>query len=194
MHNVLHVNKPLSIVVYLVYDTYTAPTFKKDYFYPMEKRKKRRPRLFEEPQELWEFFQQYKKYIEDNPIQEVIWVGRDAIEKKKKHLMPPTWKGFEAFLFRIGVGNCTACVNLDNYRRNVGESYAEFLGIVRIIGAEMFERKFSGAAVGIYQYNIIARELGLADAQEVISFQRPILEGGKELPGDEEPFQDELLK
>jgi hypothetical protein len=58
----------------------------------------------------------------------------------------------------------------------------------------MFDRKFSGASVGIYQHNIIARELGLADTQEVVNFQRPILEAGKELPSDDDLPLDDLLK
>ncbi len=156
--------------------------------------KRGRPKNFETPEELWEYYEEYKQYILDNPIKVTDWVGKDAHQIERKHYMPPTWKGFEAFLFRAGVGDVKNVVSLDWYRRNHNDAYTEFQGIVRAIGAEMFERKFSGASVGIYQQNIIARELGLADVQEVNNFQRPILEGGKELPDENSLPEDDLLK
>jgi hypothetical protein len=139
-----------------------------------------RPRNFETPQELWEQFENYKIDILLNPILIQKWVGKDAKEVKEKHYEPPTWKGFEAYLFSEGMA-----VNLDRYRRNVDRAYEDFIGIIRAIGADMYRRKFFGASVGIYQHNIIARELGLAEVQEVTNFERPILEGGKELPKEE---------
>lgn len=153
-----------------------------------------RPKNFETPEELWEYYELYRADILENPIIEQKWVGKDANEVEAKHFKPPTWKGFEAFLFKAGIGDCKNYVNLDWYRRNHNEAYTNFQGIIRAIGHDMFDRKFSGASVGVYQQNIIARELGLADAQEVVNFQRPILEGGKELPDENETPQDDLLK
>lgn len=138
-----------------------------------------RPKVFSDPQELWDRFEEYLADIQANPITLQKWVGKDADEVEAKHYKPPTWKGFEAFLFRKG-----DIVDLDAYRRNRNNSYTAFSGIIRAIGADMFDRKFSGASVGEYQHNIIARELGLADIQEVNNYQRPILEGGKELPDE----------
>ncbi len=153
-----------------------------------------RPKTFETPEELWEYYEEYKQYILKNPIKVQDWVGKDANEIERKHYMPPTWKGFEAFLFRAGVSNARNYVDLDKYRRNVNDAYANYSGIIRAIGSDMFERKFSGASVGIYQQNIIARELGLADVQEVNNFQRPVLEGGEELPDDDALPPDPLLE
>lgn len=147
-----------------------------------------RPKIFKSPEELYEQFELYKQDILKNPIKLQKWVGKDANEVEEIHYKPPTWAGFEAFLFKSGM-----LVNLDNYRRNVGGAYKEFIGIIRAIGRELFDRKFSGAAVGEYQHNIIARELGLADIQEVNNFTRPVLENGKELPNDDTEEQDSLL-
>jgi hypothetical protein len=144
-----------------------------------------RPKAFKTPEDLWKAYLEYKEDILANPIKVTRWVGKDAHEREEIHYKPPTWKGFEAFLHRAGY-----IYDLDDYRRNVGRGYDNYQGIIRAIGAEMFDRKFSGAAVGIYQHNIIARELGLADVQEVQNFQRPILENGKELPSEDE---DDLL-
>jgi len=138
------------------------------------------PRKFETPEILWQHYQDYRLDILMNPIYVKKWVGKDAKEVKEAHFEPPTWRGFEAYLFEEGIA-----VNLDRYRRNVEGAYEDFIGIVRAIGADMFRKKFFGASIGIYQHNIIARELGLADVQEVTTFDRPILEGGKELPKEE---------
>ena len=154
-----------------------------------------RPKLFAGPAELWECFEEYQKYIKEHPIKEQCWVGKDAREEEKKHYIPPTWKGFEAFLFKTKgrADAVSGTINLDWYRRNHNEGYTEYQGIIRAINATMFERKFAGAAVGIYNQNIIARELGLADIQEVGQVTRPILEGGLELPGDNDLPEDDLL-
>jgi len=144
-----------------------------------------RPKAFSSPEELWGWFEKYKQDILDNPIKVTKWVGKDAIEKEETHYKPPTWKGFEAFLFRSG-----KIYDLDAYRTNRNGAYKAFSGIIRAIGADMFDRKFSGAAVGIYQQNIIARELHLADSTEVSGVSRPILEGGLELPPDEEEIRE----
>jgi hypothetical protein len=148
-----------------------------------------RPRNIETPEELFVHFLGYKADIQANPVFVQKWVGKDAKEVNETHYEPPTWKGFESYLFNVGV-----VTDLDRYRRNVGNAYKDFIGIIRAIGADMFRRKFTGAAVGIYNQNIIARELGLSDHQEIATFQRPILEGGLELPDDDDTPEDDLLK
>lgn len=140
-----------------------------------------RPKAFKDAQDLWDEFEAYIREINGNPMIRQRWVGKNAVEVEEKHFRPPHWRGFEAFLFGRG-----RVYDLDDYRRNVRGSYGEFKGIIRAIGSWMFDRKFSGAATGEYQHNIIAKELGLADIQEVHNFQRPILEDGKELPDDDE--------
>lgn len=148
-----------------------------------------RPKAFSSPGELWVYFEMYKQDILDNPIKVTKWVGKDAHEVQETHYKPPTWQGFEAFLFRIGKIH-----DLDWYRRNQNGGYSDYQGIIRAIGRDMFDRKFSGAAVGIYQHNIIARELGLIDIQETRTFERPVLENGKELPDDDSTPIDPLLE
>lgn len=142
--------------------------------------KRGRPKNFKTPEDLWECYEDYRLDILMNPMHITKWVGKDAKEVKEAHYEPPTWKGFEAYLFEAG-----RAYDLDKYRRNVDEGYGDFRGIVHAIGVAMFRKKFAGAASGIYNHNIIARELGLADVKEVTNFERPILEGGKELPKED---------
>ncbi len=140
-----------------------------------------RPKAFENPEQLYGLFQEYLEDILANPIKLEKWVGKGATRVESTHYKPPNWKGFEFFLFKGGYIH-----NLDWYRRNQNGAYGEYQGIIRAIGAYMFDRKYAGASVGEYQHNIIARELGLADIQEVSNYQRPILENGKELPDDDD--------
>jgi hypothetical protein len=60
--------------------------------------------------------------------------------------------------------------------------FSEFITRVEEI---IFNQKFTYAAIGEFNSNIIARELGLADKKEVTGLQAPLLENGKELPDDE---------
>lgn len=156
--------------------------------------KRGRPKNFETPEELWEYYEDYRQDILDNPIIEQKWVGKEGVEVEVKHFKPPNWGGFEVFLFKAGIGNARSYVDLDRYRRNVDGAYGNFIGIIRAIGRDMFDRKFSGASVNEYNQNIIARELGLADVQETHNFQRPVLEGGQELPDDDAIPEDPLLE
>lgn len=137
------------------------------------------PRIFEAPEELHEWYIKYIQDIKDNPIHVKEFVGKDAIEVYKTHYRPPSWKGFEAFLFREGV-----CYSLDRYRRNVDSAYEDFIGIIHAIGADMFDTKYSGGALNLWNHNIIAKEMHLAEPIEIKNFERPILENGKELPKD----------
>ena len=152
------------------------------------KRGRGKPKIIKSPDELLNFFNEYKKYNIANPIHETIFVGKDAIERIKKHYKPLTWQGFEVFLFHQGIAdnsNQSGYIDLKKYRTNFNNAYTEYVPILRVIGLEMFDQKYSGAAVGIYNANIIAKELGLADKSEITTQHRPILEQGRELPEDE---------
>ena len=41
--------------------------------------------------------------------------------------------------------------------------------IIRAIGLEIYEDKFNGATAGVFQHNIIARDLGLTDKKDLSS-------------------------
>ncbi len=146
---------------------------------PAVKIKMGAPRIFETPEELHGWYVKYIEDIKDNPVEVKEFVGKDAKEVYKTHYRPPSWKGFEAFLFRSGV-----CYSLDRYRRNVDGSYEDFIGIIHAIGADMFDTKYSGAALNLWNHNIIAKEMHLAEPIEIKAFERPILENGKDLPPD----------
>ena len=76
-------------------------------------------------------------------------------------MRPYTWAGLESFLFEKGVIS-----KLEDYKSNKYGNYEEFKDIVRAIGKIIYDRNFSGAAVNIFNSNLIARQLGLADKTE----------------------------
>lgn len=148
--------------------------------------KQGRSKAFETPEELEEYFELYKQHVRAEPIEVIDYVGKDAKEVIRKHYKPLTWAGFEAFLYR----DHKIIKNLEYYRSNLEGRYSAFRGVVRAIDREMYENKFAGAAVGIYQHNLIARELGLAEVNKNHNYERPILEGGRPLPGDYDGVSD----
>jgi len=136
-----------------------------------------RCKIFKDPLEIWEHYLDYKIDIKLNPLKEKKWVGKDAKAVEVLHFEPPTWKGFDAYLFGEGV-----IARLEEYKANYKGNYDAFSDIIRAIDNDMFRIKFSGAATGFYNQNIIAREIKLGEVQEINHDVRPILEGGLKLP------------
>lgn len=120
-----------------------------------------RPKKIESSEQLWKLFRQYKKWAKDTPRLKQDFVGKDGDEVHRKLERPLTFVEFEAYLFERMIIS-----DLGDYERNKENRYAEFTTIIRAIKNVIEADQFGGAAVGIFQHNIIARKLGLADKQE----------------------------
>jgi len=118
----------------------------------------------ETPEILWDLFIQYRDELINNPLY------RNEFNAKAGRIVsiplkrPLTWAGFEAFCYDKGI-----IQDLEDYRYNTGGRYKGFKGIITRINSVMYAEKFEGAAAGIYQQNIIARELGLTDKKDLSS-------------------------
>lgn len=124
-----------------------------------------RPKSIANPKKLWNFACDYFESVDLSPYkkQELLRGGDRAGEVVEiDTIMPYTWAGLEAYLYERGIVS-----DLDKYKHNFDNAYTEFADIVRAINKVMFDQKFSGAAVGAFNANIIARELGLAERSEV---------------------------
>ena len=113
---------------------------------------------------MFELACEYFQTVDDDPIniKEVIKGGPSAGNIFDVPTMAPyTWAGLEAFLSEKGI-----LQDLDDYKLNTNDSYGEFKEIVRVIGKIIYDRNFSGAAVNVFNSNLIARQLGLADKTE----------------------------
>lgn len=111
-----------------------------------------RDKLFETPEILWEEAVKYFQWCEDNPLMEMDWVGKDANKVERPKMRAFTWEGLELFL------------DVESLRwYKTSESHKEFLQVITRIDKIIYTQKFTGAAAGFLNPNIIARDLGLAE-------------------------------
>jgi len=108
--------------------------------------------IFENPDILWDGCVQYFQWTEDNPLEEAIVYQGALNETQSKPLMRAmTISGL--------------CLFLDiNY--STWENYREkddFIRVTKNAEQIIYNQKFSGAAAGLLNPNIIARDLGLKD-------------------------------
>lgn len=109
-----------------------------------------------EPEELWLKACEYFDWCQKSQLLELKVFG-SGLKKKVPHERPFTRQGLSVFL---GITPKT----LDNY-----ETWAEYKFVISAIRSIMFEQKFSGAAAGLMNANLIARELGLAERVKQIT-------------------------
>lgn len=126
-----------------------------------------RDKIFSSPGILWEEACKYFEWCDNNPLYEVDFKGKDADEVKIPKMRAYTWEGLELFL---------DIDSLREYKKN--PDYKDFSQIISRIEKIMYSQKFTGAAAGFLNANIIARDLGLRDKQEIdqtVNFQAPII-------------------
>ena len=122
-----------------------------------------RKKLFSSPAILWEEAVKYFTWCDENPFIEhkpmSVSNGNgqgsniELIEVPIKR--PYTWEGLEIFL---------DISSLREYKTN--ENYNDFSQVIKQIEKTIYTNKYSGAASGFFNANIIARDLGLVDKQQ----------------------------
>ncbi|MEE9223051.1 MAG: terminase small subunit [Nitrosomonadaceae bacterium] len=115
-----------------------------------------RPLIYKKPINLWNACVAYFEWCDNNkiPEQKVFSNNGKCHVKTVKHIRAMTYQGL---CVHLGISKKT----WDLYRER-----DDFIPIVQQVENIMFEQKFSGAAAGMLNANIIARELGLADKQD----------------------------
>lgn len=123
-----------------------------------------RPRKLRNPKQLWEIACDYFQHCDDNPIAtEETYAGtKGAYVKQQLHPVPYTWAGLEVY----------ANTDLEAYKD--ADERPEYSDVIRVIDAVMTNQKFSGAAAGVFNANIIARDLGLRDRTDITTDDKPI--------------------
>jgi hypothetical protein len=104
------------------------------------------PRRFHSPEQLWDEAVEYFQWCEDNPI-----TNKDGFECPR----PFTRQGLVVHV------RCSSRT-FYNYEKN--EDFEDVISDIRNI---LYEQKFSGAACGIYNANLIKSDLGIADRSEI---------------------------
>lgn len=122
-----------------------------------------RDKIFSSPDVLWEAAQEYFEWCDENPFLEdnielvkVNGIGDEVRREPLQKIRPYTWEGLEIFL------------DIDSLREyKTNEKYKDFSQVITRIGKIIYNQKFSGAASGFLNPNIIARDLGLADKKSI---------------------------
>jgi hypothetical protein len=128
-----------------------------------------RGKLFESPDALWDAACEYFEWCENNPLMETqqgkgtakpykdesgqVTFPPDIVELPKMRAF--TWDGLELYL---------DIYSLRDYKTN--ESYKDFSQVITRIEKVIYTQKFTGAAAGFLNPNIIARDLGLKEKTE----------------------------
>lgn len=112
-----------------------------------------RDKLFSSPELLWEAATEYFEWCEQNPLIEIDFRGKDAMTVEIPKMRAFTWDGLELYL---------DIHSLRDYKDK--EGYEDFSHIITHIGKIIYNQKFTGAAAGFLNPNIISRDLGLKDS------------------------------
>jgi len=116
-----------------------------------------RDKLFSSPEILWEAACEYFQYVIDNPIEvEETKTKPNSVEVTVNKLKRPfTWEALELYL---------DIESLRDYKTN--PNYKDFSQVITRIEKVIYSNKFEGASAGVFNANIIARDLGLKDQSE----------------------------
>lgn len=118
-----------------------------------------RDTLFESSDKLWEAACEYFEWCDDNPFTEIDYRGKDMIMVELPKMRPYTMHGLCIYL------GCNTAYFKNFKLQNKGKS-EDFNAIITRIEEIIYNQKFSGAASGFFNPNIIARDLGLSDKSE----------------------------
>lgn len=121
---------------------------------------KHNPRKFETQEELIELFMEYVEYMDTQSFYEdkAFTIGGKIEHTKLKRGGPLTLTSWLLYI-NLDMSNWYS-----NYRDN-----EDFAHAVKLIDMFIKDHKFRGAAAGVYNANIISRDLGLADRVDNIN-------------------------
>jgi hypothetical protein len=119
-------------------------------------------KYIESPEKMWEYFEQYREWVKNNPFRVHDYVGKDGIEVWRMKERPLTFGGFEVWLFENEIIN-----DLGHYAQNQDGRYDNYLPIIRKIKETVKEHQISGAMTGVFNANLTSRLNGLSDKSEV---------------------------
>lgn len=110
-------------------------------------------KIFKTPELMWAAAVEYFNYTDSRKWVRKDWVGKDAFEVSRETDTPYTLTGMCVFF------DCS----LSWWREFKSNKHKGYLAVITRIEEIIFTQKFEGAAVGVYNPSIIARDLGLVD-------------------------------
>lgn len=124
-----------------------------------------RDKIFSTADELWNAAVEYFKYCDENP-----WIKYEAIKTGEMagELIPiPVSRPYTIHGLCVFLGVNTAYFR--QFKSALKENETDFSTILSRIEETIYNQKFEGASVGLFNANIIARDLGLMDKQDFTS-------------------------
>jgi len=115
-----------------------------------------RDKLFATPELLWEAACEYFEWCDKNSVKAFENKGTRNVNQVEL-IRPYTIVGLCIY--------CDASSHWFNEFRKAADK--DFLVVIHKIESIIYDQKFVGAAIGIFNHNIIARDLGLSDKSEV---------------------------
>lgn len=119
-----------------------------------------RDKLFESPELLWEAACEYFEWCEAHPLIEIDFKGKDADEVRIPRMRPFTMQGLCLYL------GCNHGY-FNDFEKALKPEEKDFSATVTRIRETIYNQKFTGAASGFLNPNIIARDLQLTDKKEL---------------------------
>ena len=116
-----------------------------------------RDRLFESPAALWEACCEYFEWVEANPLYEM-----KAFAYQGVVVQEPVAK-----MRAMTIGGLCIFLDIDEVTWRRWREVEDFCTVISRAEQIIYQQKFTGAAADLLNPNIIARDLGLADKQEV---------------------------
>ncbi len=130
-----------------------------------------RPALYENPEDLWNDCVEYFNWVAANPL-----VDAEVLKDKLKHKLAARPRMRAMTISSLCLFLQISDETWRNYRKK-----KDFLGVTTRAEKVIWDQKFSGAAAGMLESNIIARDLGLTDKQEIKTAIVTVLEGDDDL-------------
>lgn len=133
-----------------------------------------RDKIFSSPEVLWEAACEYFRWCEDNPLIEIEQSNKPAKAVKNEdgtytfppnHFELPKMRAFTmAGLCRYLNCNTMYFNDFKDLLKGKDDQVSkDFSQVITLIYDTVYEQKFTGAAAGFLNANLISRELGLAD-------------------------------
>lgn len=116
-------------------------------------------RKFKTPEDLWEKCCEYFKWCEENPLYTTEVFGKDA-----RKMEIPKMRAFTRSAMYVFIG-----ISMDSWVNYC--KHELFKDVCEVINHIIFAQKFEGASSGMFNANIMIRDLGLIDKKEIESNQ-----------------------
>lgn len=118
-------------------------------------------KYIETPEKMWEYFETYKKWVKENPIQVQDYVGKDAEMVYRTKERPLTIDGFECWCYDNEIIS-----DLSQYFANTEQRYTDYQTICSRIRKAVRTDQIEGGMAGIYNPSITQRLNNLTEKTE----------------------------